>query len=71
MNDNIDKLIIKIDKIYQYMTKYNITENEFCERCSIPHHSISFLLNRDYNIPILYLIRIANVLQVDIKDLFV
>ena len=62
---------INVQRIQSYIRENKLSKKAFCEKCKISYHTLQKILSNNFNGNIIILFKIARVLNVGIKDLFV
>lgn len=63
--------IIDDTKIFNFIQENNLTPKEFCKRCRVPLTVLDKIKNNDLNYNIVYLLRIAKVMDIDFRVLII
>ena len=63
--------IIDDTKIFNFIQENNLTHKEFCKRCRVPLTVLDKIKNNDLNYNIVYLLRIARVMDIDFRVLII
>lgn len=59
------------DLIYDYINKNNLNKNSFCKLCGISFSTLKKLLNNEFNIGYLTVLKVTKVLNVPINKYFI
>lgn len=62
---------INVQRIQSYIRENKLSKKAFCEKCKISYHTLRKIFDKNFNVDITILFKIARVLNVGIKDLFV
>ncbi len=62
---------INIQRIQSYIRENKMSKTAFCKKCNISYHTLQKIFNNTFNGNIIILFKIARVLDVAIKDLFI
>lgn len=65
------KRIIDETKIIKFMKDNNLQAKEFCKMCRVPEKALAKILINDLNYDFRYIIRIANVMNIDFRELII
>jgi len=65
----MDKNVIKVEKIIQYMTNQKISKSEFAKQCKTSLKTLNKILNGYLSFDTRILIRICKVMKINIVDL--
>ena len=61
---------INVDKIKNFMNKYGIKQYGLCSLCNLTRQSIKNILTNSANVKIYELNKIAELMEIDIVELF-
>ena len=64
------KNTIKIEIIEKFMTENNISKTKFCKMCKISTHTLSKIMDNDFNFEIIALFKIAKVIKIEVYQMF-
>ncbi len=57
--------------IYNYISKNNLNKNSFCKLCKISFYTLKKLLNNEFNIGYLTVLKVTKVLNVPFNKYFI
>ena len=61
--------IINEEMIIAFMQEHNLQAKELCKMCKMPIGTLTKILNNDLDYDFIYILRIANVMNIDFREL--
>ncbi len=71
MKQSKSKTVINIKLIENYIKEHKLSKKQFAQMCNISTWVLRKVLKNNTNFRIVYLFRIARVLNIKIKDIFI
>lgn len=62
--------LYKYEIVIWWLMKHNMNEKEFSEKYNMPFPIVSMMMDNDESLTVNHLLKLADIIKVDFKDLF-